>query len=398
MLNLALYFKELYARVECYWVMLPIADGVPRESVQTLAAVRPATEECHAVMGLDVGDKETHFCMLDPGGEFVAEGAVVTSDKGLRSLLAGRPRLRVVLEAGTHSGWIGRLAQALGHELIVANPRNLRLISRSDSKNDRNDARMLAHIAVAGPELIVAGAAALGQDAAGSGLGAGAGGGRGSTHEDRQRRARDREDQRCTAAEVFDGGVRGQSPRALPGGVERAVVALAADCGGVDTGDPALRQAGVQESQGRVSRAAAIETIDGVGPLTALTFVLVLDNDRTRFRRSRDVGCFIGLRPKQRDSGMHSPALGITKAAAGVAGLLGLDKCLRPRKFVDEGLHFVGGAFLAQEVEDDADGFFRGSPIDADIGDETRDQLVHNPLTPPALMAGYRYIERRSRR
>jgi transposase len=51
---------------------------------------------------------------------------------------------------------------------------------------------------------------------------------------------------------------------------------------------------------------AAIETIDGVGPLTALTFVLVLDNDRTRFRRSRDVGCFIGLRPKQRDSGMHS--------------------------------------------------------------------------------------------
>ena len=86
----------------------PARKGVPSESVQTLAAVRPPAEECHAVMGLDVGDKETHFCMLDPGGEFVAEGAVVTSDKGLRSLLAGRPRLRVVLEAGTHSGWIGR--------------------------------------------------------------------------------------------------------------------------------------------------------------------------------------------------------------------------------------------------------------------------------------------------
>ena len=62
-----------------------------------------------------------------------------------------------------------------------------------------------------------------------------------------------------------------------------------------------------------------------------------------------------------------------------VAGLLGLDQGLRPGKFVDEGLNFVGRAFLDQEVEDDADGFFRGGPIDADIGDETRDQFVHDP-------------------
>jgi hypothetical protein len=57
-----------------------------------------------------------------------------------------------------------------------------------------------------------------------------------------------------------------------------------------------------------------------------------------------------------------------------------------------------GGAFLDQEVEDDTDGFFRNGLVDADIGDETRDQLVHDPLNSPALAAGCRYIERRSRR
>jgi transposase len=45
-----------------------------------------------------------------------------------------------------------------------------------------------------------------------------------------------------------------------------------------------------------------------------VAFVLVLNNDRSRFKRSRDVGCYLGLRPKQRASGMRSPELGITKA------------------------------------------------------------------------------------
>ena len=58
----------------------------------------------------------------------------------------------------------------------------------------------------------------------------------------------------------------------------------------------------------------AIQTIHGVGALTAVAFVLVLNNDRRRFTRSRDVGCYLGLKPKQRDSGMRSPQLGITKA------------------------------------------------------------------------------------
>jgi len=292
----------------------PARKRVPSESVQTLAAVRPAAEECNAVMGLDVGDKETHFCMLDPGGEFVTEGAVVTSEKGLRSLLAGRPRLRVVLEAGTHSGWIGRLAQALGHELIVANPRNLRLISRSDSKNDRNDARMLAHIATAGPELlspVQPRSAKTQQDLAWV-------------------RAREVAVEARTKIVNAVRGIVKTSGARLP---KCSTVAFAARARELcpealkEALSPLLRiveeltreiqlydKLVAKKAKEEYPETAAIETIDGVGPLTALTFVLVLDNDRTRFRRSRDVGCFIGLRPKQRDSGMHSPALGITKA------------------------------------------------------------------------------------
>ena len=58
----------------------------------------------------------------------------------------------------------------------------------------------------------------------------------------------------------------------------------------------------------------AIQSIHGVGALTAVAFVLVPNNDRARFKRSRDVGCYLGLKPKQRDSGKRSPQLGITKA------------------------------------------------------------------------------------
>jgi transposase len=51
----------------------------------------------------------------------------------------------------------------------------------------------------------------------------------------------------------------------------------------------------------------------GVGHLTALTFVLTLGR-KERFGRSRDVGCYLGLRPRRSQSGDHDPQLGITHA------------------------------------------------------------------------------------
>ena len=60
----------------------------------------------------------------------------------------------MALEAGAHSPWISRLLVELGHDVIVANPRNVRMISRSDSKNDPADAQLLARLAHVGPELL----------------------------------------------------------------------------------------------------------------------------------------------------------------------------------------------------------------------------------------------------
>lgn len=63
----------------------------------------------------------------------------------------------------------------------------------------------------------------------------------------------------------------------------------------------------------RHPEARRVRQVAGVGPLTALCFVLTL-GDPARFRRSRTVGAYLGLRPRQRDSGAAAPQLRISKA------------------------------------------------------------------------------------
>src|SRR5262249_10103235 len=82
------------------------------------------------------------------------EGAVATREAPLRVQFEGKARMRIALEAGAHSPWISRLLVELGHDVIVANPRNVRMISQNDSKNDPGDARLLARLAHLGPELL----------------------------------------------------------------------------------------------------------------------------------------------------------------------------------------------------------------------------------------------------
>jgi transposase len=57
---------------------------------------------------------------------------------------------------------------------------------------------------------------------------------------------------------------------------------------------------------------ALLRQVSGVGALIALTFVLTVE-DRERFQKSRDVGCYLGLRPKRSNSGESEPQLRITK-------------------------------------------------------------------------------------
>src|SRR3712207_179048 len=105
-------------------------------------------------VGIDLGDKVSRVCVLDQDGEIIEEGSVRTTDGALRQRFAAMTPTRVAIEAGTHSPWVSRLLEECGHEVLVANPRKMRLIYESDRKCDRVDAESLARLARLDPNLL----------------------------------------------------------------------------------------------------------------------------------------------------------------------------------------------------------------------------------------------------
>ena len=79
-------------------------------------------------IGLDLGDRSSWYCLLDEVGEVLQEQRLTTTPKAMREVFGGMPRCRIALETGMHSPWISRLLSELGHEVIVAHARNVRLI------------------------------------------------------------------------------------------------------------------------------------------------------------------------------------------------------------------------------------------------------------------------------
>jgi transposase len=105
-------------------------------------------------IGMDLGDRTSRYCVLDEHGDVQAEGSVATTKKGMAAKFGGLRRCRIAIEVGTHSPWLSRLLSSLGHEVIVANARQVRLISASSRKDDRMDAQMLARLARVDPQLL----------------------------------------------------------------------------------------------------------------------------------------------------------------------------------------------------------------------------------------------------
>jgi transposase len=278
------------------------------ENSSALTAIAPAIPE--VVVGLDVGDRKCHYCRLDKEGVVSAEGSVLTKASALRAEFEGKPRMRVALEAGSHSPWISRLLTELGHEVIVANARNLRMISHSDGKNDRADARMLARV---GPDLLSP-----------------------IEHRSKEVQAdlsviRAREVAVTTRTKLIN-AVRGfvktfgqrlpsmdsssfakKAPDACPRELQEAISPLLRLIGQLTTEIRGYDRLIAKKAKDRYPNSDVICSIPGVGVLTALTMVLIMNNDPKRFTRSRSVGCYFGLRPGQRDSGQSAPQLGITK-------------------------------------------------------------------------------------
>ena len=99
-------------------------------------------QEGKLTVGLDLGDRYSQICVLAEDGELLEEARVRTTPAALSRRFGSQESARVVLEAGTHSPWVSRLLAELGHEVIVANPRRLRLIYENHSKSGPGGRRL----------------------------------------------------------------------------------------------------------------------------------------------------------------------------------------------------------------------------------------------------------------
>lgn len=264
-------------------------------------------------IGLDLGDRLTHLYAIDAAGRRLDERPLPTTAAGFTAYFQDRPRGRVVLEVGTHSPWIARLLTALQQEVFVANPSAMYGQGRRRRRNDRSDAEFLARQGRADVSLLH-GIRHRGADA--------------QTHLE-VLRARDHAVRVRTqlinhvrgsvksvgerlsgcAAEAFVRRVTAEIPPTL----QAALAPLLATISGLN--------ATITQYDGQIEHAIEtdypvakrLQAPQGVGPLTALAFVLLID-DPTRFATSRAVGAYFGLVPRLDESGDVTPQLRITKA------------------------------------------------------------------------------------
>ena len=115
-----------------------------------------SSEQPKMTAGLDLGDKYSHLCLIDQeSGEVIEEGRLRTTPEALRRRFCSEQQpLRIAIEAGTHSPWVSRVLEECGHEVLVANARKLRLIYTNKRKTDEIDAENLARLARVDPKLL----------------------------------------------------------------------------------------------------------------------------------------------------------------------------------------------------------------------------------------------------
>ena len=105
-------------------------------------------------IGVDLGDKWSRLCVLDEHGEVCEEGRIATTADAIRKRFSTEAPCRIVIEVGTHSPWVQRLLQELGHEVITAHTQSVRLIYGGTNKDDRLDAERLARLGRVDPRLL----------------------------------------------------------------------------------------------------------------------------------------------------------------------------------------------------------------------------------------------------
>lgn len=125
-----------------------------KPSQDLIAEVPRRQARVSVTIGVDLGDVWSHYCTLNQDGEVIDRGRFRTMPKAIEKWFTDVPHARIAMEAGTHSIWISEQLQELGHEVIVANVRELRAISHSDRKSDQVDAEKLARYARLDPDIL----------------------------------------------------------------------------------------------------------------------------------------------------------------------------------------------------------------------------------------------------
>src|SRR5499433_2423278 len=263
-------------------------------------------------IGLDLGDRNSWYCVLNEAGQIQLEQRVRTTAKTLREVFGAMPRCRIALEIGTHSPWISRLLSELGQEVIVANARKVRLIGESRKKDDRLDAQTLARLARIDPQLLypvkhrsVQAQADLMMIRARAGLVRVRTGlvntarGLAKSYGERLRS--------CNVRNLDPEKAEGLSPE-LQAALAPLLRALEAVSEHIAEYNERIEKLAEQS----YPQVKLLKQVKGVGTLIALTFLLTLE-DPHRFCKSRDVGGYLGLQPGCRNSGQSQPQVHISK-------------------------------------------------------------------------------------
>lgn len=267
------------------------------------------------VVGVDLGDKKHQICALDKDGEIITEKAVANTREGLDALSTDHPGCLIAMEVGTHSPWISCHLKERGHPVIVANARKLRAIYCNERKSDKRDAQMLAKLARVDASLLHPVE-------------------HGSVEnlENRQRIAmRDSLVKHRVALinsvrfSLKSLGVRLGSPSSAIFSTY-ARKALADRPSKLQLVEPLLEVIEAMSCQIKhadqyikgpmadsLPEAKRLMQIPGVGALSAVSFVLAID-DPGRFKNPRDVAAYLGLVPRRDQSGETDKQLPISKA------------------------------------------------------------------------------------
>jgi len=253
-------------------------------------------------IGIDLGDRWSEICVLSDAGEPTERARVRTTPQALEEFFAPFAGAEAAVETGTDSSWVSRTLGECGLTVTVANAREVRKIHQSHRKNDRADAEILARLLRFDPQLlapILHRSAQMQDDVA-------------------VLRARDtliRSRTMCINSvrglvkthgfrlakcdsDSFAKRAAEQIPLPLQPALTPLLTTIAALTAQIRAYDKHLETLASE----CYAETALLTQVTGVGTLTALAYVLTLASPQ-RFSHSRDVGPYLGLVPRQYDSG-----------------------------------------------------------------------------------------------